>query len=244
MKIIAIIQARMGSTRLPGKILKKVNGKPLLQYQIERLRDCEELDEVIIATTELSKDNLVADFCKENNIICFRGSEQDVLSRYFLAAKQYKADVVVRITSDCPLIDPEIVDKVIKYYKDNNFDYVSNVLERTFPRGLDTEVFSFTSLEKVYIEAKTADEREHVTLYYYNKENEFTKGNVKNDRDLHNYRLTVDTEEDFTLIEKILSTLFVGNPKFRLMDIITLMEKNPSWYGINAHIEQKKVLGE
>lgn len=216
----------------------------MLQYQIERLRDCEELDEVIIATTELSKDNLVADFCKENNIICFRGSEQDVLSRYFLAAKQYKADVVVRITSDCPLIDPEIVDKVIKYYKDNNFDYVSNVLERTFPRGLDTEVFSFTSLEKVYIEAKTADEREHVTLYYYNKENEFTKGNVKNDRDLHNYRLTVDTEEDFTLIEKILSTLFVGNPKFRLMDIITLMEKNPSWYGINAHIEQKKVLGE
>lgn len=244
MKVVAIIQARMGSTRLPGKILKTVNGKSLLLYQIERLRDCKRVDEIIIATTDKTQDNVIEEFCKKIDISVFRGSENDVLSRYFFAAQKSKAQTIVRITSDCPLIDPQIVDSVVEFYQKNPFDYVSNVMERTFPRGLDTEVFSFESLTKVYNEAREEEEREHVTLHYYRNPDQFSIGSLMNEQNLSHFRLTVDTEEDFDLIQKIINHLYKKNTKFRLADIVELMNINPDWFKINSHVEQKKVLGE
>ena len=146
-KIVAIIQARMGSTRLPGKVLKEVLSRPLLSYQIERMKKAQNIDELVIATTPNGNESII-ELCHKENITYFIGSEKDVLERYYLAAKKSQADIIVRMTSDCPLIDPVIVDKVIDMYLQNDFDYVSNTQLRTFPRGMDTEVFSFEALEK------------------------------------------------------------------------------------------------
>ncbi|WP_342531955.1 glycosyltransferase family protein [Lysinibacillus sp. FSL R5-0849] len=241
MRIVAIIQARMGSTRLPGKILKKVNGRSLLSYQLERLQQSNYINDLVIATTIDEKDDLIVEFCKKNNILWFRGSEEDVLARYYETAKTFKADVIVRITSDCPIIDVQVVDKTIWNFMDNNFEYVSNTVERTYPRGLDTEVFTFAALEKAYNEATLARDREHVTAYFYTNPDVFKVGSVQNEVDYSKYRWTVDTEEDFQLIKNIIEKLFFKNPQFTLHDTVNLMEANPDWFYINAHIEQKKL---
>ncbi|HAU35906.1 MAG TPA: acylneuraminate cytidylyltransferase, partial [Lysinibacillus sp.] len=237
MRIVAIIQARMGSTRLPGKILKKVNGRSLLSYQLERLQQSNYINDLVIATTIDEKDDLIVEFCKKNNILWFRGSEEDVLARYYETAKTFKADVIVRITSDCPIIDVQVVDKTIWNFMDNNFEYVSNTVERTYPRGLDTEVFTFAALEKAYNEATLARDREHVTAYFYTNPDVFKVGSVQNEVDYSKYRWTVDTEEDFQLIKNIIEKLFFKNPQFTLHDTVNLMEANPDWFYINAHIE-------
>ncbi|WP_431029188.1 cytidylyltransferase domain-containing protein [Lysinibacillus sp. LZ02] len=242
MRIVAIIQARMGSTRLPGKILKKVNNKPLLSYQIERLQQSQYINELVIATTIETQDDLIIEFCKENSILYFRGSETDVLSRYYEAALAFKADAIVRITSDCPIIDVQIVDKTIQHFiESDKFDYVSNTVERTYPRGLDTEIFSFGALEKAYHEAVLERDREHVTAYFYTNPDVFSMGHIKNDMDYSKYRWTVDTIEDFELIKKIIQALYVKKPLFSLQDTIKVMNENPIWFNINAHIEQKKL---
>ena len=241
MRIVAIIQARMGSTRLPGKILKKVNGRPLLSYQLERLQQSNFISDLVIATTTDEKDDLIVEFCKKNNILWFRGSEEDVLARYYETAKTFNADAIVRITSDCPIIDVQVVNKTIQYFVDNNFDYVSNTVKRTYPRGLDTEVFTFAALEKAYKEAVMEREREHVTAYFYTNADVFKIGSVQNEVDYSKYRWTVDTEEDFQLIKNIIEKLYNENPKFTLHDTVKLMEANPDWFYINAHIEQKKL---
>lgn len=241
MRIVAIIQARMGSTRLPGKILKKVNGRPLLSYQLERLQQSNYINDLVIATTIDEKDDLIVEFCKKNNILWYRGSEEDVLARYYETAKTFKADVIVRITSDCPVIDVQVVDKTIWCFRNNNFEYVSNTVERTYPRGLDTEVFTFAALEKAYNEATLARDREHVTAYFYTNPDVFKIGSVRNEVDYSKYRWTVDTEEDFQLINNIIEKLYSENPKFTLHDTVKLMEANPDWFYINAHIEQKKL---
>lgn len=241
MRIVAIIQARMGSTRLPGKILKKVNGRPLLSYQLERLQQSNYINDLVIATTIDEKDDLIVEFCKKNNILWYRGLEDDVLARYYETAKAFKADAIVRITSDCPIIDVQVVDKTIQYFLDNNYEYVSNTVERTYPRGLDTEVFTFEALEKAYKDAVRERDREHVTAYFYTNPDVFKIGSVRNEMDYSKYRWTVDTEEDFQLINNIIEKLYSGNPKFTLHDTVKLMEANPDWFYINAHIEQKKL---
>ncbi|MFJ8517778.1 cytidylyltransferase domain-containing protein [Lysinibacillus xylanilyticus] len=241
MRIVAIIQARMGSTRLPGKILKMVNNRPLLSYQIERLQQSSYINDLVIATTIDEKDDLIVDFCKKNNVLCFRGSEEDVLARYYETAKAFKADVIVRITSDCPIIDVQVVDKTIQYFVDNNFEYVSNTVDRTYPRGLDTEVFTFAALEKAYDEAVLKRDREHVTAYFYTNLDVFKIGSVRDELDYSRYRWTVDTEEDFQLIKNIIEKLYSENPQFTLHDIVKLMEENPEWFYLNSHIEQKKL---
>lgn len=242
MRVVAIIQARLGSTRLPGKILKEINGRPLLSYQLERLQNSRFIDELVIATTNNEKDNQLVEFCENRQVSFFRGSETDVLARYYEAAVKFKADAIVRITSDCPIIDLQIVDKTIKDFIDNReYDYVSNTVERTYPRGLDTEVFTFAALEKAYNEAVLERDREHVTAYFYTNSHLFNIGYVKNDVDYSKYRWTVDTEEDFELIKLIIGTLYRENPNFTLLDTVNLMEKNPDWFKINAHIEQKKL---
>jgi len=167
MNIVAITQSRMGSTRLPGKVLKKVNDKTLLDYQLDSLQKSKLLTQVVVATTTESSDDAIVQFCEKRDQAYFRGSESNVLERYYLAAKKYKADVVVRITSDCPMIDVEIVDHVIQQFINNKVDYASNSLERTYPRGMDTEVFTMKALEMAYSGATEQKEFEHVTPYIY-----------------------------------------------------------------------------
>ncbi|WP_279237741.1 glycosyltransferase family protein [Heliorestis acidaminivorans] len=236
------MQARMTSTRLPGKILREVKGKPLIQYQLERLNKVKLKDIPIIATTTKQSDDILVEFCKENNIAFFRGSEDDVLSRYYKTAKEFNVDVIVRITADCPLIDPTVVDEVIDtFLKEKKCDYVSNTNIRTYPRGMDTEVFTFKALEQSFYEAKTLSEREHVTPYMYTHPELFKLKAVIAQEDNSSHRWTVDTIEDFELIKLILESFYLYKPDFSLEDCLQLLKKNPEWKRINQGVEQKKI---
>lgn len=243
MKIIAIIQARVGSTRLPGKVLKKLSDKTVLNHVVERVNQSQEIDNIIIATSNLEKDNLIEKECKKIGVSFFRGSENDVLSRYYNAAKENNADVVVRITSDCPLIDPNVIDEIVRFYKEENYDVVTNagseLMQRTYPRGLDTEIFSFEQLEVAFLNAEEKYQREHVTPYIYENSNEIFY--YKNNIDYSQYRWTLDTQEDFKLISTIYEKFYRGKHNFYMKDIINFLSKHPQIACINQHIEQKKI---
>ena len=243
MRVGIIVQARMTSTRLPGKVLMPVMGKPLLEYLIERLLRVRCADDIIIATTTNDTDQPIVDLAERLGIKVFRGSEEDVLSRYFGAAKENNLDVVVRITSDCPLIDPAVVDEVIGAYLENaeNCDYVSNCLNRTFPRGMDTEAFSFELLKNVHFEARQPHEREHVTPYIYQNPQRFRLRNLAFIIDESRHRWTVDTPEDYALIRRIFEMLYPKNKAFGLEDVLAVMDVHPDWFELNARIEQKKL---
>lgn len=242
MKVVCVVQARVGSTRLPGKVLKKICDKTVLEHDIDRLRRIKNIDEIVIATTTLDKDNAIVSECERLGVKCFRGSEEDVLSRYYYAAKESNADVVVRITSDCPLIDPEISENIIRFYLNSmgKYDYVSNTLDRTYPRGLDTEVFSFSSLEKSFKEATSQRDREHVTPYIWDNNEIFKLTQYKNSKDYSYLRWTLDTDEDFKLIDKIYNLLYPNmNSKFKFENILNLYSEHPKLYDINREIMQK-----
>jgi spore coat polysaccharide biosynthesis protein SpsF len=241
-KIVIIVQARMTSTRLPGKVLKNVLGKPLLEYQIERLKRVTLADEIIIATTTNNTDIPIVELCDRLAVPYFRGSEEDVLARYYGAAKEHQADVVVRVTSDCPLIDPQVIEQVIQYYIDHQpqYDYVSNCLERTYPRGMDTEVFSFLALHEAFLEATAQPDREHVTSFIQMHPQRYQLAHVIYSENQSFHRWTVDTIEDFELIKIILEKLYPQSPKFTLEDCLFLLKNNPHWALINSHIEQKE----
>ena len=241
MKIVIIVQARMGSSRLPGKILKEVLGKPLLEYLLERLKRVKKANEICVATTTKPQEQPILDLCARLDVATFRGSEDDVLERYYLAAKKCKAGAVVRVTSDCPLIDPVEIDKLVHFYLDNlgQYDYVAHSLTRTYPRGMDAEIFSFDALEKAYNNGKSAPEREHVTPHLYWNPHLFRLGNVAYKEDHKDHRWTVDTPEDFELIQKIIESLYPIKPEFLIEDILNLFKKNPEWKNINNHIMQK-----
>lgn len=243
MNVVCIIQARMGSTRLPGKVMLDLCGETVLGHVIERVKKVENIDEIVVATTTKEDDSIIVEEALKYGVKVFRGSEEDVLSRYYYAAKENEADVVVRITSDCPLIDPEIVDEMLNkfksLYKKNEVDYLSNTLDRTFPRGLDTEVFSFKQLEVAYSKAKEKYQREHVTPFIYENSNNIFY--YKNDIDYSKYRWTLDTKEDFELISKIYEELYKEQHDFYLNDIIELFRIKPELFNINSHIEQKKL---
>jgi spore coat polysaccharide biosynthesis protein SpsF len=239
-----IVQARMASTRLPGKIMKKVSDKTLLEYQLERLFRVKQADQVIIATTDHGEEQPIVDLCQKIGVPCFRGSEQDVLARYYGAATQYGAEVVVRITSDCPLIDPAVIDRVIGFYlaHKEDYDYVSNTFpELTYPRGMDTEVMSYKVLKEAYEQAQDQAEREHVTIFIKRRPKRYRIKNLPYDKDYSHYRWTVDTPEDFALIKKMITALYPVNPHFTLEDCLALIEEKPEWAKINAHIKQKPV---
>ncbi|SCA58657.1 Uncharacterized protein MJ1063 [Chlamydiales bacterium SCGC AB-751-O23] len=239
MKKSIIVQARMTSTRLPGKVMKEVKGKPLLEYQIERLRSAGSMDGVIVATTVNSEDDIIVDFCKEKKVPYFRGDEDDVLGRYYEAAKKFNVDLICRCTSDCPLIDPAIVNKVVAYYLDNYPD-IEYATCSDFPLGMSAEIFSFQHLKEAYMNAELGYEREHVTPYFYsNPFRKFKVGRIYPEEKAPKYRLTVDTPDDLKLIEKILQVLYLKQPMFSLNDITNLMKKNPTWQEINSHIKQK-----
>ncbi len=243
MKTVIIVQARMTSTRLPGKVLQTVLGKPLLEYQIERLQRVRLANQVVIATTTNRADQPIVDLADRLAICYFRGSEPDVLSRYYEAACLYQADTIVRITSDCPLIDPTVVDRVIQFYQEHHphLDYVSNCLQRSYPRGLDTEVFSFTALAEAFALAQTTAQREHVTPFFYQQPDRYRLATIQSPTDQSHHRWTVDTREDFELIRRILAALYPHQPTFGWQEVLQLLDRHPDWVRLNAHVEQKVV---
>lgn len=232
-----IIQARMGSTRLPGKVMLPILGKPVLRHIIDRLKRCNHADVIVLATTVNKDDDVLEKLAKENNLKVFRGDEQDVLSRYYYAAKENKLDVVIRITADCPFIDPEIIDNMILNFLDNNrIDYLSNVLNRTFPRGLDTEIFKFSTLHRAFESAKNPYQREHVTPYIYEHKELFMLSGIENKESLSHLRWTLDEEKDFEFIKEIYNRLYRDNNIFLTKDILAVLEKEPHLAEINKYV--------
>lgn len=237
---IAIIQARVSSTRLPGKVLKNIMGKSLLEHELLRIGQAKKLDKIIVAIPDKKEDNLLASIIEKTGVVVFRGAEDDVLDRYFHAAKKYHADIIVRLTGDCPLIDPRIIDKTIAYYLSGNYDYVTNANPPTFPDGMDTEVFSFTALKLAWEKADLISEREHVTPYIWKNRDIFKVGNLANKNDFSSIRLTVDEPEDLLLVEKIINELYPENPDFSLADILKLLEERPEFLRVNSNISRNE----
>ena len=241
MKIVAIVQARMGSTRLPGKVMMDLLGEPVLVRDVNRLKRSELLDEIVIATTNLPTDDLIVSLCKELGWKYYRGDENDVLDRYYQAARTYNADAIVRVTSDCPMIDPGIVDKVIRTFLENaDTDYVSNILPpRTFPRGLDIEVMTFEALERAWINDKDPKQREHVTPYIYRNRDMFIIRGVFNETDLSSHRWTLDTPEDLVFIRTVYEHF--ENDVFSWEDVLEYLDGHPDVVNINFNVQQKAV---
>ena len=220
-----IIQARMGSSRLPGKTLMKLNDESsTLHFVKNQLSFSKFIDEIIIATTDLDEDDVIEEISKEMNVKCFRGSSNDVLDRYYNCAKKFQIDNIIRITADCPLIDPEIVDQVIQKYNTKNYDYVTNTLKRTYPIGTDVEIFSFEILEKTWKNAKLSSEREHVTPFIRNEKINLKIGNLENTKDLSHIRITLDHKEDLELIKQIISQ--INKNPILINDIMKLLSRN------------------
>ncbi len=243
MKVTAIIQARMSSTRLPGKVLMEVMGRPLLSYQIEKLRFSKRVDEIIIATTMNKEDVSIAELAQKEGLKVFRGSEDDVLDRYYQAAKEYNAEHIMRLTADCPLIDPEVCDQVAEYYFNSKLDYVRT--GETFAEGLDCEIFSFKALEKAWKNAQLKSEREHVTLYFRNYPELFAIKTVENETDDSKYRITVDQEEDYLVVKAIIENLYSGNDEyFKIKEIKSFLDTHPEVYQLNAQVIRNQGLLE
>ena len=233
MKPVAIIQVRMGSTRLPGKVLKKLNGITVLESLLNQLNYSKLLNDKIIATTSNSEDDVIFNFCKSKEIKCYRGSQDDVLDRYYNCAKKFSINTIIRITSDCPLMDPQVVDDVIDFYLKNSYDYVNNFYKRTYPYGNDVEIFSLKVLEKVWEKATKPSEREHVTPYIYNNPDEFSLGWIENKENLSEFHWTIDRKEDLIFVQNIFKKIS-KRPIF-MKDIIDVIKDDPSLLEINKN---------
>ena len=236
MNVGAIIQARMGSTRLPGKVLLKVMGKPLLWYQLERLKQSRTLTNVIVATTLSKEDDDIKVFCNDYGVKCFRGDEKDVLGRYYFCASSHSIDPIVRVTGDCPLVEPALLDEVVGFFIENpEFDRVCTGL--TYPEGLDVEVVSLASLSAAWKEAKLLSEREHVTPFIWKNPDRFNLQALELDRDFSFLRLTVDEPVDFAVVSSVIKE-FAGNKgvNFTFKDILSLYNKKPQIFEKNENV--------
>ncbi len=243
MNKVAIIQARMGSTRLRGKVLKELCGKKVLEHIVLRVKKSKFIDKVVVATTINKEDDDIYKFCQEKNVDCFRGSENNVLERYYKCAKNYNADVIIRITADDPLKDPEVIDRGIQILVENDYDYVSNTIKPTYPEGIDTEIFTFLALEKSYMEASLMSEKEHVTPYIWKNSSKFKLYNFEFERDLSHLRWTMDTYDDFEFIKEVYEELYYKNNMFLMKDVLNLIAKNPEIMQINSgHIRNEGYL--
>jgi len=240
MMVIAIVQARMGSTRLPGKVLQTILEKTVLEHIVERLGCSTLVDKIIVATTKERTDDEIEHLCNRINITCFRGSQDDVLDRFYRAALMFSTDIIVRITADDPLKDPEIVDKAIQIMLENDYDYVSNTIEPTYPEGIDVEVFTFAALKKAHQEARRASEREHVTPYIWKNPDKFKIYNFKNGEDFSSLRWTLDTEDDLIFIRKVYAALYKEGQIFLMKDILELIKKEPTFSLINKGHERNE----
>lgn len=244
MKIVTVIQARMSSTRLPGKVMLPILGKPLLIRMVERVKRAKFIGELVIATSTNPEDDKIENLCLENNLNCFRGHLTDLLDRHYQVGKFYNADAVVKIPSDCPLIDPHVIDDVIKYYIANSdkYDYVSNLHPATYPDGNDVEVISFKALECAWKEAQKDFEREHTTPYIWENPDKFRIGNVVWETGFDystTHRWTIDFDEDYQFIKRVYEELYEQDYPFGLYDIINLLKQKPEIYEIN-----KKYIGK
>lgn len=210
----------------------------MLSRLLERLKGAKRVDQVVLATTVLPRDNCLAELAVGEKVPFYRGSEDNVLERYYEAAQHFEADILVRVTADCPLLDPTLIDEAVAFFQARPRDYINNL--QAYPLGMSVEVFSQKSFQKVYQEAHKPEEQEHVTPYYYRHPEIFKLAFLP--KKAHpGYRLTVDTPDDFTLISKIFEALYPSNPNFTLEDIYALLKEHPTWAQINAHVEQKKV---
>jgi len=229
-----IIQARMGSSRLPGKVMKKIIDGYLLDYVIKQLLSSKKIQKIIVATTDLVEDNVICNHLRSQKIDFFRGSSEDVLDRYYECAKQYQVDVIVRITADNPLIDPNIVDLTINKYENQKCDLATNTITRTFPYGTEVEVFSLKALEKAWKFAKKPSEREHVTPFIRDPENGFGLINIENDDDLSFLRYTVDRHQDLELVKEI--TKNISKRPILMQDIVDLYKNKPIIFDVNKNV--------
>tara|TARA_Y100001960_G_scaffold56730_1_gene58366 strand:- start:9421 stop:11448 length:2028 start_codon:yes stop_codon:yes gene_type:complete len=234
LKTVAIIQARMGSTRFPNKVMRTICGTPMIGLLLARLKNSKLVDQIVLATSEDPRNDLLAKYVRDLEFTVFRGSEDDVLDRYYQAAKEAEADFIVRITGDCPLIDPAIVNQVITKLKNDSVEYVSNTLPPTYPDGLDTEVFTFQTLETAWREAKRPQEREHVTPFI-RESGKFSQANLIHDPDNSKERWTVDEPEDFEVVQKIFEH-FHPRRDFGWLEVLSLSRKHPDWFMPNQHI--------
>jgi spore coat polysaccharide biosynthesis protein SpsF len=242
MKTTGIIQARMGSSRLPGKVLMDLGGETVLSRVVHRLGRSALLHEVMVATTLSGGDDAISGECRSLGVSCFRGSEEDVLDRYYRAAQVCDADVLVRITADCPLIDPALVDETIRVFHERRADYANNTGAHTYPRGLDAEVFSRPALERAWREAGKPYEREHVTPYFYEHPELFRVASADGPEDHGQYRWTLDTAEDLELIRAIYLR-FRNRDDFTWTQAIAVMEQEPKLRELNSHVLQKSLHG-
>jgi spore coat polysaccharide biosynthesis protein SpsF len=242
-RIVAIVQARMGSTRLPGKVLMELGGSTVLSRVLARLRRSRWIDQIVVATTCSGLDHVIDLECQRMGVACFRGSEDDVLDRFYRAAQKYHAEAVVRITADCPLTDPELVDDVIRVFRNQHADYANNTVSRTYPRGLDVEVFTYAALSQAWQEASKRYEREHVTPYFYEHPTLFRMTSANGQTDYSRYRWTLDTDEDLRLIRAIYAR-FRNQDDFSWLDAIAVMEKEPQLAELNGNVLQKSLHGE
>ncbi|MBN18934.1 MAG: acylneuraminate cytidylyltransferase [Chloroflexi bacterium] len=227
-----IIQARMGSSRLPGKVMMKLdNSQPILYYVIKQHQFCNLVDKIVVATTELESDDIIAEFTHNMEVDCFRGNSTNVLDRYYQCAKKYNFSIIIRVTADNPFNDPQVVDKVVEEFKSKDYDYITNSLPRTFPQGISVEIFSFDVLEKAWNNAKLPSEKEHVTPYIYNHPDDFKISNFRYEKDFSNIRCTVDRDNDYKLT-KIIASEIKKSP-ILVSDILNLFKEKPELFEIN-----------
>ena len=244
MRSVAIIQARMSSTRLPGKVMHNLCGKSVLSHVVGRVQACEAIDKVVVATTKNANDQRIVAEAKNLGAGVYCGSENDVLDRYYRAAKKFDAAIVIRVTADCPLFDPEVLSQMFCEFDripltGSSKVYLSNTRIRTYPRGLDTEIFNFSALELAHKEAKLGFEREHVTPYMYQHPDEFLLYDFKSDEDFSGYRWTLDTTEDYQFFETVYSELYKEGQIISTEEVLCLLRDRPELCELNAHIRQK-----
>ena len=240
--ILTILQARTSSSRLPGKVLLPLLGKPMLARQLERVRRARHIGRLVVATSTDGADDAVERLCREEGVECHRGSLDDVLDRFYQAALPRKPEVVVRLTGDCPLADPAVIDAVIDFFLAGGYDYASNAVEPTFPDGLDVEVFRFECLETAWREARLPSQREHVTLFIHGQPERFRVGSLRRAENLGHLRWTVDEPADFDFVKRVYEALYPLNPGFATADVLALLASHPELAGINTGITRNEGL--
>jgi spore coat polysaccharide biosynthesis protein SpsF (cytidylyltransferase family) len=238
--ILGILQARTSSSRLPGKVLLPILGQPMLALQLARLARCREIDRLIVATSTDRSDDALTELCQRLDVACYRGSLDDVLDRFFQAAKPYQPQHVVRLTGDCPLTDPALIDELILFHIAQDNDYTSNCHEPSLPDGLDAEVMRMSALETAWREAHLPSEREHVTPYLRKHPDRFRIGSWKHPIDLSHHRWTVDEPEDFLFVSAVYEALYPNDPAFGMQEVLTLMAHQPQLKGINARFRRNE----
>lgn len=240
MKVVAIIQARMGSSRLPGKVLKDLAGESVLARVVHRTRQAKLLSEVVVATSVLASNDCLVGECERLRVACFRGDEADVLDRYYRAAQAFSADVIVRITADCPLIDPALIDSTVTAFLDNRVDYATNALVVTYPRGLDVEVFTSSALKMAAEQATASYQRSHVTPYFYENRDLFKIVSPTADADYSRHRWTLDTAEDLEMLREVYRRL-EGNLNAGWREVLAVVESTPELAAINSGVQQRSL---